>query len=436
MTTEHVARTAVEETLRASQDDLERSVALYRVFLYATSTLMNYLVVILAQPGSTVAAWYFTVLFLCSLAIWAIVRRHGARPVLVYGSLVFDLIAVSQVTTVSVFFEPHNAHLSELWAAWTTAVGLMIVMLVNVLRNNARAALVAVVASPVLYLISIGVTIGEVNAPMAVNAGLLPVAGLVGWLAALQSRKLLESYARHRLLKRFLPGAAFDRIVSDDRDTSEKALSLGGQRVTATLVATDLRGFTAMTERLTPEETIEQLNAYHGAMHEVLDAHGGVLDKFLGDGALVVFGSGAGEGGASAAAAAALACGRAMLARLVLLNAERAAAGQPALAMGIGIHTGEVIAGNIGSERRLEATVIGDAVNTASRLESLTKEAGVPLLVSAATVALLGRDAGLEDLGLMAIRGKVEPLHVYGLRVPRADVAPAASPVASPARKP
>lgn len=410
MSTERAARAAVDETLREAQDGLEREVAFYRVFLYAVAACATVLVR-LAQPGGELANYYFTAVLIASVGLWALVRRFGARPWIVYGSLLFDLLASTQVTTLTAILEPGRGAETIQWAMALNAVSVLLVLIVNMLRNNARAALVGAIAAPCVYLPTMA-AVAPIAPPVAVSAGMTAAGGLVGWFAARQARRLLESYARHRMLKRFLPGEAFDRIVSQDRDTSEEALTLGGRRVVRTVLATDLRGFTAMSERLDPERTIEQLNAYHGAMHEVLEAHGGVLDKFMGDGALVLFGRGEEDAGASAA----VACGRAMLERLETLNLARAKDGLPPLAMGIGIHTGEVIAGNIGSERRLEATVIGDPVNTAARLESMTKEAGVPMLVSGVTVSRLAPGHGLEDLGPMEIRGKSEPLPVYALR--------------------
>jgi class 3 adenylate cyclase len=211
-------------------------------------------------------------------------------------------------------------------------------------------------------------------------------------------------------LRRYLSPAAVERVLRDDPDA---ATAVGGKLLTVTLLAADLRGFTALSEKLSPKEIVEQLNAYHAVMIEVIEEHRGAIDKFIGDGTLVVFGL---DEEPSAAARSAVACSRAMLEALDAHNAERAARGLDPLRMGIGVHTGSVIAGNIGVPgRRLEFTVIGDAVNTASRLEGQTKIAGTPVLVSNDTAELLESEAGLRELSPVTMRGKEKSLRVFAL---------------------
>jgi adenylate cyclase len=204
---------------------------------------------------------------------------------------------------------------------------------------------------------------------------------------------------------------AVESVLADPR----AGMALGGRSVTVTLLAADLRGFTSMSEQLSPEEVVRQLNAYHAVMLRELERHGGVLDKFIGDGTLAVFGLGSGEG-QDHGAAAAVACARGMLSALERLNQTRAAAELPPLRMGIGVHTGQVVAGNIGVPGiRLEFTVIGDAVNTAARLETYTKEVGTPALVSAETARRLGDGHGLRALPSLRVRGREQTVDVFAL---------------------
>ena len=242
-------------------------------------------------------------------------------------------------------------------------------------------------------------------------ATLLALAGLISMAAAAQARKNLDRFARLQLLRRYLPPAAVERVMRDDPDA---ALALGGRLVTVTLLAADLRGFTAMSEKLAPQEVMAQLNAYHGAMIDVIERHGGAIDKFIGDGTLVVFGL---DGSAEAAARAAVRCAAEMLDALDdAQRRPRAARATSARAWASACTPGPVIAGNIGVPgRRLEFTVIGDAVNTVSRLEGLTKERGTPVLVSAETVALLDDAGGLRSLPAATMRGKEHELGIYAL---------------------
>ncbi len=192
----------------------------------------------------------------------------------------------------------------------------------------------------------------------------------------------------------------------------EGKVRLEGARYEATVVFSDIRDFTTMSERMAPEEVFAFLNDYLGRMIEVIAARGGIIDKFLGDGILSVFGVPiASDHHAADAFAAALD----MRAKLALLNAERSGRGQEAVRIGIGMHTGEVIAGNVGSALKLQYTIIGDTVNLASRIEGLNKGYGTDLLMSGATRSRLGT-AGAQGLGLLEtamVRGKSEKVDIW-----------------------
>jgi len=288
----------------------------------------------------------------------------------------------------------------------------LLVLVAHLLRSDGRVSLLggvtaALLIPPILLQheppnpFIFGLSLGAV------------LVGLMGWATAQQTRRNLETFARLQLLRRYLSPQAVERVMLDHPDA---ALSLGGRLVTVTLLATDLRGFTAMSEKLAPGEVVAQLNAYHGAMLAEVRKHGGVLDKFIGDGALVIFGLPIGpvEAPADCGASAAVACAKDMLAALARHNAERAKKAQDPLRMGLGVHTGPVVAGNIGAPgERLEFTVIGDAVNTAARLESLTKEANTPLLISSETADRLGDAKGLRELEPMHAKGKETALRVF-----------------------
>ena len=212
---------------------------------------------------------------------------------------------------------------------------------------------------------------------------------------------------RRRGLERFLPPTVVERVIGGD------PLRLEGERQTVTILFADLRGSTALAEKLSPEQVISAVNAYLRVMaRSVIDA-GGILDKFTGDGLMAIFGAmGDPAHGAPAAARAALA----IRANVAALNSERSRAGEPVVLFGVGMHTGDVVLGAIGLPERSDYTAMGDAVNTASRMESLTKEFKVDAVLSAATARYL-RDDGVElrSLGEAHVRGKSEALSVYTL---------------------
>ncbi len=163
-------------------------------------------------------------------------------------------------------------------------------------------------------------------------------------------------------------------------------VALGGESLRVTVLFTDIRSFTTISESMDPQHLVALLNEYFSVMVNLVMDEGGVVDKYIGDAIMAVFGA---PVPTPADAVNAVRAAVRMRQALRELNARLAERGRPALRTGIGIHTGEVVAGNIGSDRRMEYTVIGDAVNLASRLESSTKEVGADILISETTYALV-----------------------------------------------
>jgi adenylate cyclase len=185
---------------------------------------------------------------------------------------------------------------------------------------------------------------------------------------------------------------------------------LGGESRTVTILFTDIRSFTTISEKMDAQELVGLLNEYFTEMVAIVMDEGGVVDKYIGDAIMVVFGAPiARPDDPLHAVRAAVRMRRA----LVGLNKRLVARGKAELKTGIGIHTGEVVSGNIGHERRMEYTVIGDAVNLASRLESSTKELGVNVLISEDTYQLTKDKINARQIREITVKGRKQPVMTY-----------------------
>jgi len=206
---------------------------------------------------------------------------------------------------------------------------------------------------------------------------------------------------------RYVSTHILDKILQ-----SAAPLKLEGERRKVTLLFSDIRQFTQLAENLPPEEVVYLLNGYFEVMIEVVFAHSGTLDKFIGDGIMAEFGAPLDDDlQEEHAVRAAIEMQRALQKLCDKWEKE----GKPRIQMGIGIHTGEAVVGNIGSERRTEYTAIGDAVNVASRLEQATKILKRPILISESTYLRTKDKFPYIDLGSMALPGRKEQIKVYTL---------------------
>ena len=242
---------------------------------------------------------------------------------------------------------------------------------------------------------------------ISVNLSIVPLirdetaAGLVLLFEDISQEKRLKG-----AMRRFMTQSVVDQILERQDD-----LPFGSACVASVLFA-DIRGFTSLAEHLKPRETVDMLNEVFGELVEAVSANDGVVDKFIGDAIMAVFGA---PISSCRDALNAVDSASAMMGLVAMLNARRRARGEPPLRLGVGVATGDLIAGAIGSPKRMEYTVIGDSVNLASRLQDLTKTYGVGVILCDATARAAGDGHVLRRLDTVAVRGRARPERIHEL---------------------
>ncbi len=209
-----------------------------------------------------------------------------------------------------------------------------------------------------------------------------------------------------RTFRKFHSKAITDKLLSGE-------VKLGGESKRATVLFSDIRGFTKISESMPPEAVVEMLNEYLSRMVTVITSHGGVVDKFMGDAIMAVWGVPIER---EDDAEQAVRCCLAMRVELASLNEARLERGQPALRIGMGLNRGDLTAGNIGSSERMEYTVIGDAVNLASRIESATKSEGTDLLIDKSIFDISGEKFICDPCEGIEVKGRSGVLELYKVK--------------------
>jgi len=221
--------------------------------------------------------------------------------------------------------------------------------------------------------------------------------------ASLEKKALRDQ--QRKLLHTFASEAVAEQLMAD-------GFSLGGKKISASIMFTDIRSFTTISEKADAADTIELLNSYFGSMFGPISNHGGVVNQIIGDGLMALFGTTGKPGDhREQSVRAALE----MLETLAVFNQEQARAGKIQLKIGIGIASGVVIAGYAGTQHRATYTCVGDTVNLAARIEGHTKEAGRPIVIDSETRAGLPDSIHLDPLGEVIFKGKTIPVRIYAV---------------------
>lgn len=223
--------------------------------------------------------------------------------------------------------------------------------------------------------------------------------------------EIVKRKALKNIFERFTTPEVVEEILRNPG-----AVRLGGEKKELSVFFADLRGFTSYSERHDPEAVVSVLNEYLSAMTEIVFEYGGTLDKFVGDEIMAIWGA---PIGIEDHAEKAVRAGIAMIVRLKEIHAAWRSRGVEILDMGIGVNTGVMVVGNIGSEKRMDYTVIGDAVNLAARLEAITRDLGCYFLISEATYSKVEKIVDVRPVGEVQVKGKktlVKAYEVLGLK--------------------
>ncbi len=385
-----------------------------------------------SQAVFTYFAWGVATVVALGITAWVV--RGGGRRWLPWVSALVDPVAVTGILLPSVLwaqpgvraliYEPDG----YIFLASTAALGV---------RVRWGPALLGAAANLGGFFGLLALD-WQLNGRGPVHQGDLAMAGIVcvaaGGVAVVSTfwtRSLVMHGAQAALVAR-RGREVLGRMVAPE--VLAQALSgeaLAPRRRIAAVLFSDLRDFTRIAEAADPAVLLAELNGYLRVMVRVIEAHGGHVDKFIGDAIMAVFMD---DAEPNRAAAQALACGQAMSAALQAHNSDRVADGLPPLRHGVGVHVGPVISGPVGSPDRMEFTVTGGTVNLASRLEAATKAHPFEGLCSAdvvdaarwvaATDGPVGTLAGLESVGPLAIRGQTAPVAAFGWRAPAPPTPP------------
>ncbi len=346
-------------------------------------------------------------------AWWWFVHHHPYRRlygVISIGGDVLSMAIVVVATSIELGAPGANANLL---GATPPILGMFFVLAAAALRQDAALCVFGGVLAVASYAIALVVAAqyadfarlddgGAMLSSVAVWLGRALVLAFATALSALAARN-----ARRTAIAAALASAERAQVVQVfgrwvDPEVAQEALSTdGGAEVReVTVLFTDLRGFTAMTERLGPEEVLAVLNDHYAAIVPIVHEHGGTVNKFIGDAVMATFGAPIRHADHAA---------RAVRAAQAMLRATA----DHEVKMGVGVATGPVVLGRLGAANRVEYAVIGDAVNVASRLEGMNKELGTSLLIAESTKAALGDAIDLRSMGEVSLKGKAAPVAVF-----------------------
>jgi class 3 adenylate cyclase len=402
---------AIDQILLEESRQIELKLAYVRAVILVMSGFLDFVCYLYPRETMGVESMPMTVPAFSlgwatvSVALAAALRAGWYRP---WMRLVLPIMDSVLVSVVFVNLWTVMAHAEPKYAG--ILINMSAICSLLAVSGGIRLARSAAITTTLLALANfiLVATLFNLSPALSALAGTsILAAGFLGvWMTGIVRRQV-QSETGRSIIERLLPKKVVDEAFRDPLGLVSKPRSCH-----VTIVVTDLREFTAFSEKLPPEDVFEFLNTLQGTLAKIIRDHGGTVDKFLGDGMLAVFGA---PDPVEDHASRALKAAAAMRAAVASLNREREERGQPTVRLGIGLHTGPVVAGCLGSGAKIEFTVIGDTVNVASRIENLTKEKGVDVLVSGDTVRGAADLPELRPMGEVVVRGRRQPLEIHAL---------------------
>lgn len=362
----------------------------------------------LKDPGFLETAPHLGIYWLLAAAIWLLGKRLPfIREASRFSVPLIDIPLVTLIQLINI----EGNESPDAAAVFTLALFVFSTAMSSFslrARHLIPTTIVAILAILIVYRAAELSTVSLITGPLLISM----TAFMMSWLPRKQNALLRETALResrrNRLARYFSPGVA--ELIEDRDDPGE------GESCEISVLFCDIRGFTSLSENLAAPEVVRLLNEFHGHMVDEIFRYGGTLDKYLGDGLLAWFNAPVPQ---PDHAVRAVRCGLAMVRRLDELNREREAAGQPPLRIGIGLHAGDAVVGNVGASHRREFTAIGDTVNVASRLQSLTRDMTCDVLVSDAIRRRVkdeendASDLDFTAAGTAEVRGRNRPVELF-----------------------
>lgn len=403
-------KSIVDEILISREMKNERTVAIVRFVIFSFASFLDYLSYFQIISYTVVSPTLITLLLDTIIWVFAgivliFLNQTTYKPYLKFFTITFDYTIIG----LMILFDP-TVQKGDGVFNFIAMISAIFVYQLNLLRHSKIGTIYgAILAFIFLFVIFFSLDDGYPIdfLPMLIGLGMILA---IGYVTTVSNIEMVKEANAKQMMERYLPS----QLVSEFYKNKAQ-LEPGGEMKEVTILFSDIRSFTKFSEQRSAEEVVSFLNQYLSRMTDIIFNFNGTIDKFIGDAIMTIFGA---PFKRNDDALRAVQCAVAMIQEIEKLN-QNMTKPENRLEVGIGIHTGEAIVGNIGSDRRLDYTVIGDNVNLASRIEGLTKHYNCPILISEATFKQLeGRYSitdGFEirEIDKVIVKGKTKPITVY-----------------------